>query len=433
MDAGLRDDAEIAKSRLVNEIQRGDMARGGPTVSPDLNARGDERVFKGAKVAIERGMLLPSDLELIKPHLSETQITELQGLMAGSGGLKLSSDPAGMADLPPPPAPDLSSAMDAIEGLPEFQRGGVTTAPTRVWMPEPDPPANPNRFRKDYGLGGIPAPQGEDLLVPPPLPPPPPPVAPQSKAGLSFGLPGAGQTAGADLSFGLPAAEMPGRGAPQASPGGAPVPPAEDPIIQIAGSASTKGEALAVADEAEASGLFPGARAKVMDYFGWDEDGADDAGSALMNFGIGLLQGGADFSEALGNGFAKGAEGFTASKDRRRQAALEDRRIAIEDERLDYEREEMDRKRKQAAIERLTGQAQATQSGLIYYEDEAGNIRSTAAPLSEGPEDSESMTDLERLAYITAMDDADPMKQILRDKWFPPPKSADPLAGLTGV
>lgn len=463
MDAGLMDDAAAAKGRLVNEIQRGDMARGGPAVSPDANARGDERVFKGAKVAIERGMLTTADLEMIKPHLSRTQIGELEQMIE-------SKEAASMVPGAPLPVqnPDISSALNGIEVLPEFTPADKWVGPARIWEPEPKgepyfPPSWRDYFSgdgspTDFGVGGptgpaapwgaptgpaepwgepttggsvFPGQWGDDLppedVVGPPAPPAP------AEAGLSFGLPGVGQTSGADLSFGLPGATIPGRGAPAgAPPQAAPATPAEDPIIELAGSASSKGEALAIADEAEASGLFPGARAKVLKYFGWDEDKADDMGDALMGFGIGLLQGGPDFGSALGNAFAKGAQGFDQSQEQRRQAALDDRRIAMEDERLDFAREEMNQKRKQAALERLEGEAAATQSGLIYYEDGEGRIRSRPAPLASGPQDEDSKIDMDRIAYIEAMPDG-PMKDALRERWFPTKKEADPLAGIGGV
>lgn len=411
MDAGLRDDAAKAKGLLINEIQRGDMARGGQTVSPNLKDKGDERLFRGAKEAIRQGLLTdPSDIEVIADKLSTKQLEELNALMTGA------DRPASTIEtmIPITPAPNLSTTGDTIGSIPEFQPAGSPPM-AEPWSPDMLELPPDDGFKSEHLK------RNADRPSAPPLP---------TNAG---GLP---------PDMGLP---FPDFGSPLATPEDAgllsapqnPIPmgpaagaeaPAEDPIIELAGTASTKDEALAIADEAEASGLFPGARAKVMKAFGWDEEGAQNFGRALMGFGSGLLQGGPDFGAALGAGFAKGADEFVDAKDDRRQAALDDRRIAMEDERLDFAREEMNNKRKQAALDRLSGEAAATQSGLIYYEDGEGRIRSRQAPLQEGPQDEESKTDLDRLAQWIIMDEG-PAKDALGRKWGFLPKEAttDPL------
>lgn len=409
MDAGLRDDAARAKGLLINEIQRGDMARGGQTVSPNLKDKGDERLFKGAKEAIRQGLLTdPSDIEVIADKLSTKQLEELNALMTGAG-----RPPSTLEEMiPVTPTPNLSTTGDTIGSIPEFNPAGSPPRP-EPWSEDMLPPDD--GFKSEYLK------RNADRPSVPPLP--------TNAGGLppDMGLP--------MPDFGSPLATPEDAGllsAPQnpipMGPAAGPEAPAEDPIIELAGTASTKDEALAIADEAEASGLFPGARAKVMKAFGWDEEGAQNFGRALMGFGSGSLQGGPDFGAALGAGFAKGADEFVDAKDDRRQAALDDRRIAMEDERLDFAREEMNNKRKQAALDRLSGEAAATQSGLIYYEDGEGRIRSRQAPLQEGPQDEESKTDLDRLAQWIIMDEG-PAKDALGRKWGFLPKEAttDPL------
>lgn len=453
MDAGLRDDAAKAKGLLINEIQRGDMARGGQTVSPDLKAKGDERLFKGAKEAIRQGLLTdPSDIEVISDKLSAKQVEELNALMTGSPSTLETMIPIGKT-------PDLSSAMDGIESLREFQPAATATGPARVWEPPPAlggeladgrlegpgegywPKEWVELFRGDGGpteYAGSGPTTGGGLDY-----------GPTTGGGLDYGpttggsvFPGPGdpRVSSADVlppDMGLP---LPDFGSPSLGGqladdrlAGSPVAPpavdpvAEDPIIELAATAGSKGEALAIADEAEASGLFPGARSRMMKAFGWSEEGTQDFGRALMGFGSGLLSGGPDFGAALGNAFSKGADEFAGAKDDRRQAALDDRRIAMEDERLDMAREEMDNRRKQAAIDRLSGEAAATQSGLIYYEDGEGRIRSRKAPLQEGPQDEESRTDLDRLAQWIIMDEG-PAKDALGRRWgFLPKEADDPL------
>lgn len=390
MDAGLRDDAAKARGLLINEVQRGDMARGGQTVSPNLKDKGDERLFKGAKEAIRQGLIThPSDIEVISDKLSAKQIEELNALMTGPDGPTSTLETM----IPITPTPNLSTVDDTIGSIPEFNPAGSPPRP-EPWSAGMMPVEEQPDFVDPYAW--VTEGQEEPEMLPQPVVAP---LATPDDAGL------------------LTAPQNP-------IPMGAtaePEAPAEDPIIELASTAGSKSEALAIADEAEASGLFPGARAKVMKAFGWDEEGAQNFGRALMGFGSGLLQGGPDFGAALGAGFAKGADEFVNAKDDRRQAALDDRRIAMEDERLDFAREEMNNKRKQAALDRLSGEAAATQSGLIYYEDSEGRIRSRKAPLQDGPMDSESQTDLERYDYWMAMPEDTPAaaesKRALGRKW----------------
>ncbi len=409
MDAGLRDDAAKAKSLLINEVQRGDMARGGQTVSPDLKAKGDERIFKGAKVAIERGLLYsPRDLDPVRDQLTPKQIEELEAMFTAKPASTLETM------IPITPTPNLSTTADTIGSIPEFAPAGSPPRP-EPWSPDMLELPPDDGFKSEYLKRNADRPSA--------------PALPPSLGGLppDMGLP--------LPDFGSPLATPEDAGllsAPQnpipMGPATGPEAPAGDPIIELAATAGSKSEALAIADEAEASGLFPGARAKVMKAFGWDEEGAQNFGRALMGFGSGLLQGGPDFGAALGAGFAKGADEFVNAKDDRRQAALDDRRIAMEDERLDMAREEMNNKRKQAALDRLAGEAAATESGLIYYEDSEGRIRSRKAPLQEGPQDEESRTDLDRLAQWIIMDEG-PAKDALGRKWgfLPKEATADPL------
>ena len=443
MDAGLRDDAAKAKSLLINEVQRGDMARGGQTVSPDLKAKGDERIFKGAKVAIERGLLYsPRDLDPVRDQLTPKQIEELEAMFTAKPASTLETM------IPLTPTPNLSTTADTIGSIPEFQPAGSPPA-AAPWSPDMLETEGPgwgggaipqgiaDWFRDNVDIGFGPGPTDGRAGVPgngrTPIPPSLLPEGnedmPPSLGGLppdmglpmpGFGSPSLGGQLADDRLAGSPVAPPPSATGPEA--------PAGDPIIELAATAGSKSEALAIADEAEASGLFPGARAKVMKAFGWDEEGAQNFGRALMGFGSGLLQGGPDFGAALGAGFAKGADEFVNAKDDRRQAALDDRRIAMEDDRLDMAREEMNNKRKQAALDRLAGEAAATESGLIYYEDSEGRIRSRKAPLQEGPQDEESRTDLDRLAQWIIMDEG-PAKDALGRKWgfLPKEATADPL------
>jgi hypothetical protein len=338
--AGLSDDAKEARKRLVNEIQRGDMSRGGQAVSPDLKKTQQSTapdygpIFPPLDWEADPGIMLPDMPQAPEPprSFSPTDIYPapdegmppwLQGAIGADPGILLPSGGGG------PEMPGISPDTDRLDP----RRGMFGTPPkpgTYLEQPGDLPYTEPGLSPDLGGIGGPDAMPGIDLTTPPAPEPPP-----QTEAAAA----------------------------------------AEDPIVSMAMNAGSKGEALAIADEAEASGFFPGARAKLMKKMGWDEEGAENFGQALMGFGAGLLTGGPDFGEAMGHGFAKAADQFVAAKQERRQASLDDLKIRAVDEEMDMRREEMNLKRQQAALERLQGIADVNGKRERFYLDEDGNVR----------------------------------------------------------